>query len=125
METPQQEKVFYQDSNVTVTQSRFIARSKTYAMRNISSVSIFRIEKNRIFQIILIVIGVLMLFSDSSRVLGGIVAVIAALWLFTIKDEYSVRISTNAGEANSLTSKDQNYIQKIVDALNDAIIHRG
>ncbi|HCW06926.1 MAG TPA: hypothetical protein DGG95_06135 [Cytophagales bacterium] len=94
-------------------------------MRNISSVSIFRIEKNRIFQIILIVIGVLMLFSDSSRVLGGIVAVIAALWLFTIKDEYSVRISTNAGEANSLTSKDQNYIQKIVDALNDAIIHRG
>lgn len=125
METPQQEKVFYQDANVTVTQSRFIAGSKTYAMRNISSVSLFKIEKSRALPIILILIGGLMLFGDSSRIFGVILAAIGVLWVVLIKDEYSVRISTNAGEVNSLVSKEQPYIQKIVDALNDAMIHRG
>ena len=125
METPQQEKVFYQDANVTVTQSRFIAGSKTYAMRNISSVSLFKIEKSRALPIILILIGGLMLFGDSSRIFGVILVAIGVLWVVLIKDEYSVRISTNAGEVNSLVSEEQPYIQKIVDALNDAMIHRG
>ena len=125
METTQPEKVFYQDTNVTVTQSRFIAANKTYAMRNISSVSLFKIEKSLGTQIVLTIIGVLMLFGDSTRIFGAVLAIIGILWIISIKDKYSVRISTNAGEANSLISKDQLYIQKIVDALNDAMIHRG
>ncbi|MDI9312281.1 MAG: DUF6232 family protein [Limnohabitans sp.] len=119
METnEQQEKTFYQDSNVTVTQSRYIAGSKTYAMLNISLVSIFKIDKSRTGAILLLVVGILLLFKEETRIIGGI-------WLFSIKDEYAVRISTNDGEANSLGSKVQAYIQKIVNTLNDAVIHRG
>ncbi|MCB0465793.1 MAG: hypothetical protein KDC78_09005 [Aequorivita sp.] len=127
METNEQhqEKMFYQDSTVTVTQSRYIAGSKTYAMRNISSVSLFKIDKSRTGAILLLVVGILLLFPEGTRVVGGIIAILGGIWLFSIKDEYSVRISTNAGEANSLVSKDQVYIQKVVNALNDAIIHRG
>jgi hypothetical protein len=125
MEINQPEKTFYQDQHVTVTQSRFIARGKTYAMRNISSVSIFKIEKSKTMPIIVAVIGILLLFGDDTKTFGGILAVIGIIWTLTLKDTYSVRISTNAGEANSLVSKDQTYIQKIVNALNDAIIHRG
>lgn len=121
----QQEKNFYQDNNVTVTQSRYIAGSKTYAMRNISSVSIFKIDKSRTGAILFLVMGILLLIPEGKRVFGGILAIIGGIWLYSIKDEYAVRISTNAGEANSLVSKDQAYIQKIVNALNDAIIHRG
>lgn len=47
------------------------------------------------------------------------------LLFISVKNEYTVRISTNAGEADSTISKDKEYIQKIVNALNDAMIHRG
>ncbi|MCR8560387.1 hypothetical protein KXD93_22225 [Mucilaginibacter sp. BJC16-A38] len=126
MEAPvQTKKMFYQDGNVTVSQARFITNSKTYAMRNISSVYIFEIVKSRKLPVAMIVIGLLMLCYDSSRIAGAIIAIIGIALLFSIKNEYAVRISTNSGEANSIVSKDQYYIQTIVDALNDAIIHRG
>ncbi|HTE01458.1 MAG TPA: DUF6232 family protein [Mucilaginibacter sp.] len=126
METPiQSEVVFYQDVNVTVTQSRFVTNSKTYAMRNISSVHIFEIVKSKKFPIILAIIGVFMLFSDAARVVGFFVLALGALLLFSIKNEFAVRISTNSGETNSIVSKDKMYVQKIVHALNEAIVHRG
>lgn len=125
MENSQEEKIFYQDTTVTVTQSRFVAGSKTYAMRNISSVSLFKIDKSVSLQIILLVTGLIMLSGQNTRVVGVILVIGNIFWISTIKDQYSVRISTNAGEANSLISKDQSYIQKIVNALNDAMIYRG
>ncbi len=121
----QPENQFYHDGVVTVTQSRFVTQSKTYAMRNISSVHIFEIQKSRVGPIIMILLGFPFLFSGEIFWMGLIIIVLAILWLFYIKNEYAVRISTNSGEANSILSKDRVYIQKIVDALNDAIIYRG
>ncbi len=121
----QSEIQFYQDGIVTVTQSRFVTQSKTYAMRNISSVHIFEIEKSRVAPVIMILIGVPFLFSGDNFWIGLIIIALGILWLISIKNEYAVRISTNAGEANSILSKDRIYVQKIVDALNDAIIYRG
>jgi hypothetical protein len=119
------ENQFYHDGVVTVTQSRFVTQSKTYAMRNISSVHVFEIQKSRVGPIIMILLGFPFLFSGEIFWMGLIIIALAILWLFYIKNEYAVRISTNSGEANSILSKDRVYIQKIVDALNDAIIYRG
>jgi Family of unknown function (DUF6232) len=121
----QNEITFYQDVNVTVTQSRYITNSKTYAMRNISSVHIFEIIKNRTLPILIAIIGVLMLFSESSRTLAFILIAIGILILVLTKNEFTVRISTNSGEVNSIVSKDKSYIQNVVNALNDAIVFRG
>ena len=123
--TVQNEKTFYQDGHVTVTQSRYVTHSKTYAMRNISSVHIFEVVKSRKFPVAMIIVGLFMLCSDSARMVGFFILAFGVLLLFLIKNEFSVRISTNSGEADSIVSKDKLYIQKIVDALNDAIIHRG
>lgn len=126
MENPTvNEKIFYQDGDVRVTQSRYITHSKTYAMRNISSVSVFEIVKSRRLPIVMAVVGGLMLFSDNWRIAGLIIAGIGTLLLLLIKNEFAVRISTNAGEVDSLVSKDKFYITNIVSALNDAIIHIG
>lgn len=63
METQfQNETTFYQDSLVTVTQSRYITQSKTYAMRNISSVHVFEIEKSKVTPILIILFGIPSLF---------------------------------------------------------------
>ena len=120
----QQEKVFLKDNNVTVTQARYIANGKTYTMRNISSVSLFTLKSSYTLETILIVVGVILLIAGT-YIVGGILGAIGVTLMVIKKDEYAVRISTNSGETNSLTSKDKDYIQKIVDALNDAIIHRG
>lgn len=126
METQfQNETTFYQDSLVTVTQSRYITQSKTYAMRNISSVHVFEIEKSKAVPILMILLGLPFLFSGNVFWIGLILIGLGILLLFNIKNEYTVRISTNAGEADSTISKDKEYIQKIVNALNEAMIHRG
>jgi hypothetical protein len=126
MENVQEEKVFHKDSNVTVTQSRFIANGRTYAMRNISSVTIFEIEKSKKLPIAILIVGCIMAFCGGDTMLLGIVIAIGGLiWILMLKNDYAVRISTNAGETNSLTSGNKDYIQKVVNALNDAIIYRG
>lgn len=125
MEATKTEVTFYQEGNVIVTQSRFVTASKTYAMRNISSVFLYEIVKSRKLPIALVVIGILMLTSDSARIFGLCVLALGIALLFLIKNEFAVRISTNAGESNSIVSKDRAYIQRIVTALNEAIIHRG
>lgn len=121
----QNEVTFYQDVNVTVTQSRYVTNSKTYAMRNISSVHIFEIVKSKTAPVLMIIMGVLMLFANDIRILGFIVLVVGILILALNKNEFTVRISTNAGEVNSIVSKDRLYVQNIVSALNDAIVFRG
>jgi len=121
----QNETKFYQDGFVTVTQSRFVTQSKTYAMRNISSVHVFEIIKSKTKAVLVIIFGLLFLFSKDIFWVGFIIIALGIWWLISIKNEYAVRISTNAGEVNSIVSKNKDYIQKIVNALNDAIIHRG
>lgn len=125
MEATKTEITFYQDGNVIVTQSRFVTASKTYAMRNISSVFIYEIIKSRKLPIVLLVIGVLLLTSDSARLFGFCLLAAGIGLLLVIKNEFAVRISTNAGESNSIVSRDKAYIQQIVNALNEAIIYRG
>jgi hypothetical protein len=68
-ESNQSEKTFYKDTNVVVTQSRFVVSGKTYAMRNISSVTNYKIEKSIGGSIFLILIGIYaMLFGDSGMI---------------------------------------------------------
>ena len=124
MET-QQEKTFYQDPKVTVTEAKFVAGNETYDMKNISSVSNFEIIKSKSGPIILMVFGFILLIPSGLRILGGILVILGFFWLFSVKNEYAVRISTNEGEVNSVVSVNRDYIQKIVDALNEAIIFKG
>ena len=120
-----QEKIFFQDQNVLVTQARFIAGSKTYAMRNISSVSNHEIKKSKVWPIIMLVLALLLVFSDDLQIAGFVIGILGGLWLYGIKTEYSVRINSNSGEADGFISKDRQYIQQIVDALNEAVVYRG
>eukprot|EP01133_Synstelium_polycarpum_P011074 gene11074-12905_t len=108
METQVQNEItFYQDPSVTVTQSRYVTNSRTT------------------IPILMVIVGTLLLIAEDSRVPGFIILAIGILLLVLIKNEFAVRISTNSGEVNSVVSKDRLHIQKIVNALNEAIIHRG
>ncbi len=125
-ESNTEEKVFYQDDNVLVTQSRFTVGSETYAMRNISSVTNFEIKKSKIFPFLVMFIGFMLIFVGEEFYVGGIMALVGFIWLLIVmRNDFAVKISTNAGEPNTLISKNKKYIQEVVDAVNEAIIYRG
>lgn len=119
------EKIFYNDEDVTITQSRYVTNTKTYAMRNISSVAIFEVSQNYSLQIILLLLGLVMLVVEDVRIIATIIIAISIYWIIKTKGKYAVRISTNAGETNSIVHTDKIYVKKVVNALNEAMIYRG
>jgi hypothetical protein len=119
------EKTFYQDSNVLVTNSRLIINGKTYAIRNISSVANQEIPNNFSVEATLITIGLILLIFRTTRIIGILLIAGAIFIAFTHKNNFSVRINSNAGEIDGLISKDKEYVQKIVTAINDSIVYRG
>ena len=125
-QTPQTEKVFFQDKMVKVTQSSFSANGKTYAMRNISSVSIHVTPKNLSGGIMLIVIGMITAYFGGIALFIGLAIIGLGIFaLIMAKDDFAVRINSNSGESDALTSTNKSYVQEIVTALRDAIVYRG
>jgi len=146
-----QETVFLQDEGILITNTRAVLGAKTYSMANITSVSTGIIPANRVPGIIVAAVGGLLsmccgcsalsfILDDSSwetggmgiAIVGGVGALIGLLMLvggialaIMIKPTYVVRIGSASGEANALTSKNKEYIEHIVAAMNEAIIKRG
>lgn len=127
MKVTTKEHFFYRDLTVSVTQSRYIVGDKTYALHNISSVTISKIKESRFNARVVIITGVIAFFipNDFQIMIGGLLLAIGIIWHINIRDSFTVRISTNSGETDSIISSDEDYIKKIVSALNQAIINRG
>lgn len=119
------ETVFFQDAGVTVTNSRFMVNGQMHAMANITSVRRYVQQPNRLWPILMLLVGFFMMASKDSLVMGLIVLAIAAAWLFLQKSVHSVMLSTAAGESQALSDTDSARITNIIDALNNAIVHRG
>jgi Family of unknown function (DUF6232) len=121
------ETVFFDENNVQVTNARFVVSGQTYAMNGVTSVKSVREIQNpsRIFPIIMGLAGLISL--QSSPLIGILlIAAAVAIWiLIKSKTTDTVVLSTSGGEVKALSSEDIGRIQRIVTALNDAIIHRG
>jgi len=122
-----EEKTFFNEGGVTVTNSRFVVPGQTHAMSGITSVSKWITKPSMKLPIILIVLGIIPLFFGSIFWIVVGIALIAAGVYLLIKNKpvYSVRLSSASGESNAIDSKDDKYIDKIVQAINDAIVTRG
>ncbi len=125
---------YYSDTAVTVTNARAVLGGKTYAMANITSVSMGEKPANRMPGIALAVLGLVIAACGGSvggnqaglGIVIGLLVLAAGIALVVMtKPSYIVRIGSASGEADGLVSKDKEYIQKIVTAMNEAIIKRG
>jgi hypothetical protein len=121
-----EEKTFFQYEDVTVTNARFMVASQTFAMNNITSVKASRQDPKRLWPIVLIVIGVLFAVAGSANVgIGLVIGGVSVVWLLMQKTMYHVMLTTAGGETSALSSKQREYIEKVVQALNEAIVARG
>jgi hypothetical protein len=118
-----EEKVFFDSKGVKVTSSRLLTFGTTTSMRGITSVSKFIHKPSRKGPIILFVVG-LILFAWQWYI-GLAVVALAVVWWFSQKPEFSIRLATASGESEALADKDEQFIDDVVNALNDSIVHRG
>ncbi|HWU66565.1 MAG TPA: DUF6232 family protein [Methylophilus sp.] len=121
-----EETNFFSQDNVSVSNSRFIVNGQTYAMSNVTSVKSGVTPPNRGAAILLILVGLLcFLGSGTAYIIGfGLIFAGAIAWS-NAKAQYSVILNTSAGENQALTSEDSLYIEKVIHALNAAIVSRG
>ena len=123
---------FYSEDGVRVTSTRLLVGSTTYSMANITSVRTSVMQPSRKGPLLLILVGlVLLLVAANSHAMGGLAfmsaLVIAAgiFWWISQKSIYAVRIASSSGESSPITSVNEERIDRIVQAINQAIIHRG
>ena len=118
------EQIFYDNGGVKVTSARFIVYGETKPLAGFTSVSMLSSSPSRLWPIILIILGIILLFCNYF-VAGIIIGIIGGVWLFLQKPTYHVRVETASGASDALSSKNQKFISDIVNALNDAIVERG
>ena len=121
----------YENGDVLVTTTRFVVNGQTYAMNGVTSVKSFKKDPSRALPVIVGIIGFIVFASGigSGSTIAAIfgLALLAGAWFLwkSQSPEYSVRLATASGEASALSSKDQSYINQVVEALNNAIVQRG
>lgn len=119
---------FFRRENVSVTNARFMVGSKTYAMNGVTSVKKGEKTKSKIIPILFVLTGVLLFFSTpgiTARILASALVIIGVFAYKAIKPEYSVVLNSASGESQALTSQHEKYIDMVIDALNQSIVHRG
>ena len=121
------EKIFFEDGGVKITNARFIVGSKTYAMSGVTSVKTHVEPPNRMMPIIIGAVGVLLLFVQSIEaiVFGLILAGVAFLIWRGQSEVHSVILSSSSGEVQALSDTNGERIGAVIAALNDVLIHRG
>ena len=118
------EKTFFDVDGVKVTNARFIVDGQTYTMNNITSVKQSGEEPSRILPVILLLIGGVLLIKQ--QWLASLIFVTVGAWIWkSQKPKYHIVLTTSAGESKALTTNQKEYITKVVQSLNEAIVHRG
>lgn len=122
------EKVFFEAGKIKVTSARFVAVDRTFAMANITSVRPLKVEPKRsLTGIPFAMIGLGLTVDPASRLLG-LLFVIAGISHFLIqrakRDRFVVAITTAGGEVHAHDAS-MEFVKKVTDAINEAIIYRG
>lgn len=134
-----QEKTFFNAGGITVTTARFVVPGQTYAMSGVTSVQSIVRHPSRKGPFWMIVIGLFCLLAAifvnnqpnnqegrvGAGVLGAFLLVIGIIWWNSKRPVYAVRLTSASGETEACSSTDESHVDAIVNALNEAIVHRG
>jgi hypothetical protein len=132
------ETTMFQDGAILITDKRVVLEGKTYALHNITSVGVNEKSSGKQSAWILAALagccfvlgfGLMATPGDTgdllfmSLAMGGMFGVIAAA-LFLSSPEFTVGLTTSAGEVQAFKSKSRQQVESIVGAITDAMIAR-
>jgi hypothetical protein len=121
---PDVEHTFFKEGGVSVTNKRFIVPGQTYAMAAVTSVAFSEIPAKRGWPLFFAFIGLLLALGDSTRVVGILLLVAGIGVAVMMKSDYAVALRSAGGEIHATTSKDEQFITRVVEAINNAIVYR-
>jgi hypothetical protein len=120
-----EEKVLFSLEGIQVSDKHFIANGQTFAIDEVKAVKHGLIEPKRGFSTFCMAAGsFLMIFEDVFMLVGGFSIALGMVAWFTAQTLYSVVIHTHYGEHEALTSENSHDINRVVRALNMAMINR-
>lgn len=122
-----QEHEFFRSENVLVSQTRFVTFGQTYAMSGVTSVKASSVQPSRLAPLAIGGFGLLCLFTGATGplIFGTVLLAVAALIWVSQKPEHFVSLSVASGEVRALKSRDPQFVNDVIRALNDCIIARG
>ena len=128
-----QEIIIFENNDIKVTNLRAVFGTKTYAIANITSVEAKRQNESSCLPVGLIlagILGIMIGFGNLGNdmwwmmIPGAAICVAGFNMARAQKPTYVVQISSASGEIKAYVSQDKSYIDKIVEALNTAIIQK-
>ncbi len=125
------EVVYLQEPGATVTITHAVLGGRTYALANITSVSLATVPPDRRSGYIAAMLGAIslalgaLLVSTVGVIVGVSLLVLAWGILAQKKAKHLVRIGTASAQLDALCSHDLTHARRIVSALNQALAMRG
>lgn len=119
------EVTFFEYEDVKVTNTRFINGSQTYAMNNITSVKTYEQKPNRNLGILICIIGLGITITGQEPIIGILIMAAAIIFMYLQKTIFHVMLATSGGETSALKTHQREYLNKVISAVNQAIVHRG
>lgn len=127
------ETTYYDEGGVKITSARAVLGGKTYSMSNITSVSASAKSPPLFIPLIFGLVGMyfvmMAMTGDRNNLIWWIVAAaciaIGVVIYRVTPTMHTVRIGSASGEANAYSTSSKAQIEKIVAAINDAIVKRG
>lgn len=120
-----EEKSFFANGTVTVTQNQLIVENQTFELAGVTSIKIGETPPNRRLSGNTAIIGALCLSLDAFFFVVGLILLGVAGFLWkTTKPQYSIILNTPSGEKPALISDNKEYVEQVFSALNQALLSR-
>lgn len=121
--TDSNEKIYYRDAGIVVSDKRFVSDGTTYALHNIASVAAGVHAPRKFGWILALLLGLVAM--PVNPFFGVPITALAGWSLYQRRKAYAVVLRDASGETNALLLRDKAKIEQIVGALNLAIIDRA
>lgn len=126
------ENVLLDENGFFVSNARFVNNKQTYAMSGVTSVNQFIEQPSRMWPVIITIFGALIFLQNLTifhTVIGAIIGallILLGVWLYRRKVPlYGVVLHSASGQQRAAQCTDRLFIDRIIAALNQAIILRG
>ena len=120
------EKTFYTDTRVEVTNSRFMMAGQTIAMSGVTAVTTLRHSLSKL-EWVALVVGLLCLFGGrdwSTRIILGLLPLAFGVWAW-LNSVYTLLLTSSSGKQRVLSDRNKQRIFEIAEAVNSVIVHRS
>jgi len=123
------ETVILEEGEIRITNRRVIIGTKSYPLADVNSVRIAKVGSTAgcvtaVLMGVGVMLGVLSFASQSNSSEYGVAALLiiasALVVMLTAKPNYTIQIRSKSGRADILESMDQEYLKRILDALDSA-----